>query len=62
MLRIALVQMRCEKAAVSENIRVIENHIEEAEKRGIDVIGFPEMSITWGGCSPIISLQFTVGG
>jgi predicted amidohydrolase len=45
MVRIALVQMSCEKAAIAENIRVMENHVIEAERRGVDIIGFPEMSI-----------------
>ncbi len=38
--------MRCEKGAVTENIRAMAGYILEAEKRGVDIIGFPEMSIT----------------
>ena len=45
-LRISLVQMHCEKGAISENMAAAAGFIEEAEKRGVDIIGFPESSIT----------------
>ncbi|UCD08662.1 MAG: hypothetical protein JSU79_09915 [Dehalococcoidales bacterium] len=45
-LRISLVQMRCEKGAINENMAAAAGFIEEAEKRGVDIIGFPEASIT----------------
>ncbi|MCB9136410.1 MAG: carbon-nitrogen hydrolase family protein [Anaerolineales bacterium] len=45
-LRIALVQMRCEKAAITENLAAIAEILTEAEKRQIDIVGFPEMSLT----------------
>jgi len=46
MLRIGLVQMRCEKAAVTANLESMSRYIIEADTRGIDILGFPEMSIT----------------
>ena len=46
MLRIGLVQMRCEKAAVTANLRCMSRYIVEADRRGIDILGFPEMNIT----------------
>ncbi len=45
-VRIALVQMRCEKAAIPENLRAIDRHLDDAETEGADVVLFPEMSIT----------------
>ena len=45
-LKVGLVQMRCEKAALRQNLRLHADHITEAAERGIDIVGFPEMSIT----------------
>jgi predicted amidohydrolase len=45
-LRIALVQMFSEKGTVEQNLTETFRHIEEAYKRGIDIIAFPEGSIT----------------
>lgn len=45
-LKIALVQMFSEKGAIEHNLTETSRHIEEAEKRGIDIIAFPEASIT----------------
>ncbi len=45
-LKIGLIQMCCEKAAISENLKILSEHITEADMKGIDIIGFPEMSIT----------------
>jgi predicted amidohydrolase len=45
-LNIALVQMRCEKGAIDENLAAIQASIQEAGSRGVDIICFPEMSIT----------------
>lgn len=45
-IRIALVQMRCEKGAIAENIKSMAVYLDEAEKRGLDIIGFPEANIT----------------
>ena len=44
-LRIGLVQMRCEKGAVAENLETTARHIVEASMRGVEVLGFPEASI-----------------
>lgn len=46
MVRIGLVQMRCEKAAIRDNLAVIAGWLDEAKARRLDIIGFPEMSIT----------------
>jgi predicted amidohydrolase len=45
-LRIGLVQMRCEKAAIQENLEIISNCLAEAVDRNVDILAFPEMSIT----------------
>jgi predicted amidohydrolase len=45
-IKIALVQMFSEKGAVEQNLAETSRHIEEAHKRGIDIIAFPEASIT----------------
>ncbi|MBN2074401.1 MAG: hypothetical protein JW762_02500 [Dehalococcoidales bacterium] len=45
-LRIALVQMFCEKGAIDQNMALMADYIEEAENRSIDIIGFPEASLT----------------
>jgi len=45
-VKIGLIQMRCEKAAITENLESLSRYIEEAETKGIDIIAFPEMSIT----------------
>lgn len=46
MLRIGLIQMCCEKAAIEQNLQTIGAHLAEASARAMDVVGFPEMSIT----------------
>ncbi len=46
MLNIALVQMRCEKGAIDENLAAIEGSLHEAISQEVDIICFPEMSIT----------------
>ena len=46
MLRIGLIQMRSEKGAVDENLAQISKYLAEAKVREIDIVGFPEMSIT----------------
>lgn len=38
--------MRCEKGAIDANLETIARHLAEAEARKMDIIGFPEMSIT----------------
>jgi len=46
MIKIGLVQMRCEKGAITENLAGISAYITEAEELGIDILGFPEASLT----------------
>ncbi len=46
MLKIGLIQMRCEKAAITENLMSISGYLQEAVARGVEIIGFPEMSMT----------------
>ncbi len=45
-VRIGLIQMRCEKAAIAENLEQMARYINDAASRGVDIVGFPEMSIT----------------
>lgn len=45
-LKIGLIQMFCEKGDVVQNLKATEQYILEAEKRGIDILGFPEASLT----------------
>ena len=45
-LRIALVQMRCEKAAIDQNLRIMSDVLGAASRRTVDIVAFPEMSIT----------------
>lgn len=45
-LRVALVQMRCEKGAFEENLAATERYIAEATGRGAEVVCFPEASLT----------------
>ena len=52
MIRIGLIQMRCEKGAINKNLEGLSRHLGEADMRDIDIIGFPEMSIT-GFTNPI---------
>ena len=46
MPRIGLIQMKCEKAAIEKNLESIVFHLEQAERRAVDIVGFPEMSLT----------------
>ena len=46
MVKIGLIQMCCEKGAIAENLERLSRYLVEADGRGIDIIGFPEMSIT----------------
>jgi predicted amidohydrolase len=43
---IGLVQMRCEKGAVAENLASTARYINEATHREVDVLGFPEASLS----------------
>lgn len=46
MLTFALAQMRCEKAAVAENLAAIERVYRQANLQGADIVACPEMSLT----------------
>ncbi|MBN2004216.1 MAG: carbon-nitrogen hydrolase family protein [Anaerolineae bacterium] len=46
MPRIGLIQMRCEKGAIDENLATIARYLEEATSHDVDFVGFPEMSLT----------------
>jgi predicted amidohydrolase len=46
MLKIGLIQMRCEKAAMADNLASTVRYLQEAAAQHVDIIGFPEMSIT----------------
>src|SRR5205085_9012652 len=43
---IGLVQMRCEKGALDSNLATIHSHLEAGQSHRVDIICFPEMSIT----------------
>ncbi len=45
-LKIGLVQMNCEKGAITENLERISRSLAKARVLDIDILGFPEMSIT----------------
>jgi predicted amidohydrolase len=45
-LKIGLVQMFCEKANITRNLENHSERIDEAERKGIDILVFPEASIT----------------
>lgn len=44
--KIGLVQMRCEKADIADNLQSISDYIDKADARGIDILAFPEASLT----------------
>ena len=52
MVKIGLIQMRSEKGAIEENLKSLSGFIARADMRGMDIIGFPELSIT-GYADPI---------
>lgn len=43
---IGLVQMRCEKGAIDDNLAATEAYLQAGSRQGVDVMCFPEMSIT----------------
>lgn len=45
-IRVGLIQMRCEKAAIDHNLAGITAYLSQASWRNIDIVGFPEMSLT----------------
>ena len=46
MTRIGLIQMNCEKAANKQNLESIAYCLEEATRHHVDILCFPEMSLT----------------
>ncbi|MGI9060659.1 MAG: nitrilase-related carbon-nitrogen hydrolase [Ktedonobacteraceae bacterium] len=45
-ITIGLVQMRCEKGAIDDNLASIYAHLQAGMSQGVDIMCFPEMSIT----------------
>lgn len=45
-LRIALVQMRCEKGAIAANLAATRAYLREAASQGAEIVCFPEASLT----------------
>ena len=45
-IKIGLIQMHCEKAAIADNLEKIASYLNEAVSFGVDILSFPEMSIT----------------
>ena len=45
-VRAGLVQMRCEKGAIAANLEAISHTLAAAAALDVDILGFPEMSIT----------------
>lgn len=52
MVRIGLIQMRCEKAAIDDNLASITGTLDAAAELKIDILGLPEMCIT-GYADPV---------
>jgi predicted amidohydrolase len=46
MVRVGLIQMQCEKGAIAQNLASMTRVLSEAAERHIDIVGFPEMSLT----------------
>jgi predicted amidohydrolase len=45
-VQIGLVQMLSNKGAIARNLESMARYLHEAAKRRVDILGFPEMSIT----------------
>lgn len=45
-VKIGLVQMVCEKAAIEQNLQLTQNYVSHALAQNVDLLCFPEMSIT----------------
>ena len=45
MIRIGLIQMRCEKAAIDQNPSEISRHLRDAAERDIDIVGLPDSAV-----------------
>lgn len=59
MVRIGLVQMLCEKAAIDENLEKTSRYLDDSIAHGIDIVCFPEMSIT-GYVNPLKNPEVTI--
>jgi predicted amidohydrolase len=46
MVRIGLIEMLCKKAAIAENLESTARYLDEVVAYGLDIICFPEMTIT----------------
>ncbi|HRF50363.1 MAG TPA: carbon-nitrogen hydrolase family protein [Anaerolineales bacterium] len=46
MLRVGLIQMLCEKGAIEDNLREIVRRVDEAATYAVELLAFPEMSLT----------------
>jgi predicted amidohydrolase len=46
LVRIGLIEMLCKKAAVAVNLESTARYLDEAVAYGLDIVCFPEMSIT----------------
>jgi predicted amidohydrolase len=51
-LKMGLIQLRCEKLVVEANLAEVARSIAEAADRGVEIVGFPEMTIA-GYADPI---------
>ena len=56
MTRVGLIQMRCEKAAIAENLERMNHYLAEAAALRVEIVGFPEMCLT-GYADPTHYLQ-----
>lgn len=45
-LSLALIQMRCEKAAIEDNIKEMSRYLDQAKSAKADIVCFPEMNIS----------------
>jgi predicted amidohydrolase len=53
-IKLGLVQMRCEKGAIDENLASTHAYLQAGVSQGVDIMCFPEMSIT-GYVNPLRS-------
>jgi predicted amidohydrolase len=51
-INIGLVQMRCEKGAIDDNLASIQSYLQAGVSKNVDIMCFPEMSIT-GYANPL---------
>jgi predicted amidohydrolase len=45
-IRLGLIQMRCEKGDLSANLDATARYLDEGRERGVDILAFPEASLT----------------